>query len=140
LSCILLLGLLKPPPLFFLLLPPPLCLLLSFPNLLLLSQSPDFLLKQPIFLLLLAILSFSLRLTLSSEFLDGKFGRLSRHGCYDDDDDDDETKPSPTLAFIRLGSVHGPITASRAQPKKGRGILSGFHQVALQSSLNGLRL
>jgi hypothetical protein len=28
-------------------------------------------------------------------------------------------KPSSTLAFIRLGSVHRPIVASRAQPKKG---------------------
>jgi hypothetical protein len=37
----------------------------------------------------------------------------------DVDDEDDETKPSPTLTFIRLGSVHGPIAASRAQPKKG---------------------
>jgi hypothetical protein len=27
-------------------------------------------------------------------------------------------KPSSTFAFIRLGSVHGPIAASRAQPKK----------------------
>jgi hypothetical protein len=34
-------------------------------------------------------------------------------------DDDDETKPSSTLTFICLGSVHGPITALRAQPKKG---------------------
>jgi hypothetical protein len=28
-------------------------------------------------------------------------------------------KPSSTLTFIRLGSVHGPIVASRAQLKKG---------------------
>jgi hypothetical protein len=35
------------------------------------------------------------------------------------DNGDDETRASPTLAFIRLGSVHGPIAASRAQPKKG---------------------
>jgi hypothetical protein len=31
----------------------------------------------------------------------------------------EETKPSSTLTFICLGSVHGPIAASRAQPKKG---------------------
>jgi hypothetical protein len=37
----------------------------------------------------------------------------------DVDDEDDETKPSPTLTFICLRSVHGPIAASRAQPKKG---------------------
>jgi hypothetical protein len=34
-------------------------------------------------------------------------------------DDDEETKPSSILTFICLGSVHGPIAASRAQPKKG---------------------
>jgi hypothetical protein len=28
-------------------------------------------------------------------------------------------KPSCTLTFIRLRLVHGPIAASRAQPKKG---------------------
>jgi hypothetical protein len=36
-----------------------------------------------------------------------------------DVDDNDETKPSSTLTFICLGSVHGPIAALRAQLKKG---------------------
>jgi hypothetical protein len=104
------------------------------PVLFLLSQPPDFLLKQSVLLLSSAVLSFALCLSSSSEFLDGKFGGLSRHNCYGDDD---ETKPSTTFNFICLGSVHGPIAALRAQPK--RGILSGFHQVALWSGLNGLK-
>jgi hypothetical protein len=112
----LLLGLLKPSPLIFLLLLPLFCLLLSSLVFFLLSQPPDFLLKQSVLLLSSAVLSFALHLSLSSEFLDGKFGGLSGHNCYGDDD---ETKPSSTLTFIHLGSVHRPIVASRAQPKKG---------------------
>jgi hypothetical protein len=117
LSRILLLGLLKLSPLILFLLPPLFCLLLSSP-VLLLSSPVLLLLSQPLNFLLLssAVLSFVLCLSSSSKFFDGKLGRLSRHGW---DDDDDETKPSSTLTFIRLGSVHGPIMASRAQPKKG---------------------
>jgi hypothetical protein len=112
LSRVLLLGLLKLSPLILFLLSPLFRLLLSSLVLFFLSQPPNFLLKQPILLLSSAVLSFALRLLTSSEFFDGKLGRLSRHGCYDDDDDG--TKPSSTLTFICLGSVHGPIAALRA--------------------------
>jgi hypothetical protein len=49
---------------------------------------------------------------MSMEFFNGVFVVNRRHG----NEVDDETKPSFTPAFICLGSVHGPIVASRAQP------------------------
>jgi hypothetical protein len=48
--------------------------------LLFLSQPSDFLLKQSILLLSSAVLSFTLHLSSSSEFFDGRFSELRRHG------------------------------------------------------------
>jgi hypothetical protein len=133
---ILLLGLLKLSLPFFLLLSPPLCLLLSSPVLLLLSQPPNLLLKQPVFLFSSAILGFPFRLTLSSEFLNRELCRLSRHGMsMMKMMKQNQVLPSPLYVSDQCTDQSRLRELSRK-----RGILSGFHQVALQSSPDRLRL